>query len=77
MKYRIGTKFLLYWDSTDTSPSEVKEIIGYVIDKTDKVKYLVDSSNSEYNDQYDLYTDADILDEISECYGKVKMDEPL
>lgn len=77
MKYRIGTKFLLYWDSTDTSPVEVKEIIGYVIDNTDRVKYLVNSNNSGYDDQYDLYTDADILDEISECYEKVKVDEPL
>ena len=67
MRYKIGTKFLLYWDSTDTSPSEIKEIIGYVIDKTDRAKYLVSSNNSEYNDEYDLYTDADILDEISEC----------
>lgn len=77
MKYLIGTKFLLYWDSTDTSPGEVKEIIGYVIDNTDRVKYLVNSNNSEYDDQYDLYTDADILDEISECYEKVKVDDPL
>lgn len=77
MKYRIGTKFLLYWDSTDTYPCDIREIIGYVIDKTDKVKCLVNSSNSEYSDQYDLYTDADITDEISECYEKVKMVEPV
>lgn len=76
LRYEIGTKFYLWWDKDDKhqyKPYEIKEIIGYLNDGSDKIKYLISSNISEYYNMYEIYSDDEILEKIKDYYEEMEI----